>query len=190
MRAKGGTRHAFVVTARHHRATVWAFRVSRASHSQGRLPAVIAIPHRPEEGFMLLVPATHDDIAALAYQYWLEEGQPEGRADIHWQRAYMALLAAPAEPVAKPKKAKVAAVVAAVSDVSLIGGVGPKIKAQLAAEGITSLAQIAAMKSAELEALDAKLGFKGRTAREEWLAQAKELVAGKPPRAKADKARV
>ena len=30
---------------------------------------------------------------------------------------------------------------------------------------------------------------KGRVAREEWIEQAKELLAGKPPRAKSDKAR-
>lgn len=139
---------------------------------------------------MLLVPATHDEIAALAYQYYLEEGRPNGRHEIHWQRAYMALLANPVK-AAKPAKATKAAVVAAVevSDVSLISGVGPKIKGQLAAEGVVSLAQIAAMKTADLAALDTKLALKGRTAREEWVAQAKELVAGKAPRAKTDKAR-
>ena len=76
-----------------------------------------------------------------------------------------------------------------VDDVSLIGGVGPKIMAALAAEGITSLKQIAAMDEATITALDEKLGLKGRTVREEWIEQAKELVAGKPPRAKTDKAR-
>jgi large subunit ribosomal protein L21 len=138
---------------------------------------------------MKLVPASHDQIAARAYQFYLDEGRPDGRHEIHWQRAYMELLAAPVEAPVKAKKAKVAAVVAAVTDVSLIGGVGPKIKTQLAAEGINSLAQIAAMSAKELAALDTKLGFKGRTSREDWLAQAKELVAGKAPRAKTDKAR-
>ncbi|MCU0830244.1 MAG: DUF2934 domain-containing protein [Rhizobiaceae bacterium] len=131
---------------------------------------------------MLLVPATHEEIAALAYQYWLEEGQPEGRHDIHWQRAYMALLHAPETGAAEaPANTQ--------TDVSLIGGVGPKIKALLAAEGITSLAQIAAMDAAAVAALDEKLGLKGRSAREDWLAQARELVAGAAPRAKTDKAR-
>ncbi|MGL4404192.1 MAG: DUF2934 domain-containing protein [Notoacmeibacter sp.] len=142
---------------------------------------------------MLLISATHDEIAALAYQYYLEEGQPEGRHEIHWQRAYMALLAKPEKPakIAKPAKASKAALVASaeVSDVSLISGIGPKIKGQLAAEGVVSLAQIAGMKAAELAELDTKLALKGRTAREEWVAQAKELVSGKAPRAKTDKAR-
>jgi predicted flap endonuclease-1-like 5' DNA nuclease len=145
---------------------------------------------------MKLVPATHDQIAALAYRFYEEEGRPEGRHDIHWQRAYMELLAVPAEAPVKAGKAKakapksVASDVAAVTDVSLIGGVGSKIKGQLAAEGIRTLADIAAMTPTALAGLDAKLGFKGRSAREDWIAQAKELVAGKAPRAKTDKARL
>jgi F0F1-type ATP synthase epsilon subunit len=30
---------------------------------------------------------THDDIVALAQKFWEEEGQPEGKAEEHWQRA-------------------------------------------------------------------------------------------------------
>ena len=74
----------------------------------------------------------------------------------------------------------------AADDVSLIGGIGPKIKEQLAAEGITSLNQIAALDDAAIFALDEKLGLKGKTKREEWVEQAKELMAGKAPRAKVD----
>jgi large subunit ribosomal protein L21 len=138
---------------------------------------------------MKLVPATHDQIAALAYAIYEQEGRPDGRHEIHWQRAYMELLAVPADAPVKATKAKAVKVDAAVTDVSLIGGVGPKIKTQLAAEGITSLAQIAAMSAKEMETLDSKLALKGRTLREDWLAQARELVAGKAPRAKTDKAR-
>ncbi len=35
--------------------------------------------------------------------------------------------------------------------------------------------------------LDEELKLAGRIERDEWVAQAKELLAGKPPRAKADK---
>jgi large subunit ribosomal protein L19 len=77
----------------------------------------------------------------------------------------------------------------AADDVSLIGGVGPKIKTQLHAEGITTLKQIAEMSDEAIFALDEKLGLKGKTKREEWVEQAKELVAGKAPRAKTDQAR-
>jgi large subunit ribosomal protein L21 len=73
-----------------------------------------------------------------------------------------------------------------VDDITIIGGVGPALKKKLEAAGITSLKQIAAMSVAEIEVLDNELKLGGRTTREEWIEQAKELLAGKPPRAKID----
>ena len=75
---------------------------------------------------------------------------------------------------------------AIVDDITLIGGVGPALKKKLEGAGITSLTQIAAMDAAAMAALDAELKLGGRTEREEWIEQAKELLAGKPPRAKID----
>ncbi len=74
-------------------------------------------------------------------------------------------------------------------DVSLIGGVGPKLKEKLAGYGVTSLKQLAAMSQADLAKMDEALELHGRATRDEWVEQAKELVAGKPPRAKSDRAR-
>jgi large subunit ribosomal protein L21 len=71
-------------------------------------------------------------------------------------------------------------------DVSIIGGVGPALKNKLAAYGITSLKQISEMSAEEIAKVDADLKLGGRTLREDWVEQAKELVAGKPPRAKID----
>jgi large subunit ribosomal protein L19 len=88
--------------------------------------------------------------------------------------------------VAAPVAAKVQV---AADDVSLIAGVGPKIKDQLHAEGITSLNQIAEMSDEAIFALDEKLGLKGKSKREEWVTQAKEIVSGMAPRAKTDQAR-
>ena len=68
----------------------------------------------------------------------------------------------------------------------IIGGVGPRIKENLAKEGITSLNQIAEMTDEAIFVLDEKLALKGRTKREDWIEQAKELLAGKAPRAKVD----
>jgi large subunit ribosomal protein L21 len=120
-------------------------------------------------------------VRAVAHQIWEEEGRPDGRHDIHWQwaleRVQPTTLAAPVTA-------------AAASDVSLIDGVGPKITAQLAAEGITTLAQIAKLSAVELADLDTALNLKGRTSREDWIAQAKELLAGKAPRAKVDQAKL
>jgi large subunit ribosomal protein L19 len=78
----------------------------------------------------------------------------------------------------------------AADDVSLIAGVGPKIKDALHKEGITTLQQIADMSDEAIFALDEKLGLKGKSKREEWVTQAKELVSGMAPRAKTDQARV
>jgi large subunit ribosomal protein L21 len=74
-------------------------------------------------------------------------------------------------------------------DVSLIGGVGPKLKEKLEGYGVTSLKQIAAMTAGDLAKMDEALELRGRAERDEWVEQAKELVAGKPPRAKTDRAR-
>lgn len=122
------------------------------------------------------VTESDDAIRSRAHAIWEAEGRPDGRHDIHWQRA----LADVAAPKAKP---------AAASDVSLIDGVGPKLTAQLASAGITSLHQVAALSFTDLAALDIRLGLNGRSAREDWIAQAKELVAGKNPRAKVDQAK-
>ena len=94
------------------------------------------------------------------------------------------ILVAGAKPSKKaaPKKEAVA------DDVSLISGVGPVLKDKLAEAGITSLKQIATLKKKDVAKLDEELSLGGRIEREEWVAQAKELMAGKPPRAKVDQA--
>ncbi|MEZ5917652.1 MAG: 50S ribosomal protein L21 [Parvularculaceae bacterium] len=74
-------------------------------------------------------------------------------------------------------------------DVSLIGGVGPKLKEKLEGYGVSSLKQIAEMSAADVQKMDEALELHGRAERDEWVEQAKELVAGKPPRAKTDRAR-
>jgi len=72
-------------------------------------------------------------------------------------------------------------------DVRLIGGVGPALEKKLAAAGITSLTQIAAWTPEDIARFDEELDFKGRIERDEWVDQAKELIAGGEPRAKVDR---
>ncbi|WP_119270382.1 50S ribosomal protein L21 [Taklimakanibacter deserti] len=93
---------------------------------------------------------------------------------------------------AKPAKAEAAPLAAPVGeakvdDLALIGGVGPKILKVLNDLGYTTYAQIANLSADEIEKIEAEIKMPGRIAREEWSAQAKELAAGKPPRAKVDK---
>ena len=92
-----------------------------------------------------------------------------------------------AEPkAAAPKAASPKADI--VDDIKLIGGVGPALAKKLNEAGITSLKEIAKLSAKKLAELDDQLKLGGRTEREEWVEQAKELLAGKPPRAKTDQA--
>jgi large subunit ribosomal protein L21 len=92
-----------------------------------------------------------------------------------------------AKPAAAPAKAPAAAGTS--DDISLVGGIGPKMEKGMRELGYNTFASIAAMTEADVEKAEAHLKQKGRFAREEWIEQAKELMAGKPPRAKSDKAR-
>lgn len=95
--------------------------------------------------------------------------------------------AKPATADAAPAALMAAPAAGIVDDITLIGGVGPALKKKLEAAGVTTLAQIAAFDEAAMAKLDDELKLGGRTAREEWVEQAKELLAGKPPRAKVDR---
>jgi large subunit ribosomal protein L21 len=98
-----------------------------------------------------------------------------------------------AKPV-EAKAAKIVAVAAAATgerdeaNLSLIAGIGPTIEKKLRAAGITTWSQIAAWDEAAVEKWNEELALRGRASREEWVEQAKELLAGKPPRAKVDQA--
>lgn len=74
-------------------------------------------------------------------------------------------------------------------DLSLIGGVGPKIYQRLKSLGIHHFWQLAAMTEADITRVEAGLDFKGRIGREQWIEQARELMAGQAPRAKTDRDR-
>ncbi len=112
---------------------------------------------------------------------------------------------ADAKPAAKPAaaKAKAEAPSAAVSapqapakpttlsaprggkadDLKLIKGVGPKMEALLHKLGFYHFDQMAAWTAKDVAWVDENLeDFKGRATREDWVQQAKDLAAGKPPR--------
>jgi predicted flap endonuclease-1-like 5' DNA nuclease len=63
--------------------------------------------------------------------------------------------------------------------VTMIKGLGPKVAARLAENGITRVDQLAALSDDEAAVLDATLGnFSGRMARDRWIEQARLLAAG------------
>ena len=84
------------------------------------------------------------------------------------------------KPAAKAEKSGKA------DDLKLLSGVGPAIAKRLAEAGVTSYQQIADLDEAGIAELDEKANLGGRIEREEWQEQARELMAGKPPRAKVD----
>lgn len=64
-------------------------------------------------------------------------------------------------------------------DLRKIKGVGPKLVALLADQGVTRFEQIAAWTDADVERVDATLGrFSGRITRDQWIEQAKLLASG------------
>ncbi|PHY21791.1 phasin PhaH [Caulobacter sp. BP25] len=62
-------------------------------------------------------------------------------------------------------------------DLTRLVGVGPKLAASLAEQGVTTFSQIAAWTPEELAEVDLKLGLKGRAERDAWVAQAKRFAA-------------
>ncbi|WP_448950144.1 50S ribosomal protein L21 [Labrys neptuniae] len=97
--------------------------------------------------------------------------------------------AKPAKAAAKVAKAEApAAGELDASNLSLISGIGPTIEKKLRAAGISSWNEIAAWTDADVAKWDEELSLRGRATREEWVIQAQELLAGKPPRAKIDQA--
>jgi NADH-quinone oxidoreductase subunit E len=63
-------------------------------------------------------------------------------------------------------------------DLKMIAGIGPVLERALNAQGITSFAQIAALRKRDIADLEEKLKFPGRVARDEWIKQAKALAKG------------
>ncbi|MEE9272270.1 MAG: 30S ribosomal protein S2 [Robiginitomaculum sp.] len=93
----------------------------------------------------------------------------------------------PAKKVATPKvETKKEETPKTPDDISLIDGIGPTYQKKLEAVGINTFKQIADLDEKAAEGLNEKLDLKGKIASGEWVEQAKELLAGKPPRAKID----
>ncbi len=74
-------------------------------------------------------------------------------------------------------------------ELGLISGVADKTEKVLNENGIYHFWQVAAMTDMDITELEQDLKFPGRVKREEWQEQARELLAGKAPRAKIDRER-
>jgi predicted flap endonuclease-1-like 5' DNA nuclease len=76
-------------------------------------------------------------------------------------------LAPAPEPVAAP---------AIPDELTRIVGIGPRLAAALAKEGVTTFAQLAAWTADDLATFDKALDLKGRAVRDAWVAQAKRFA--------------
>lgn len=84
------------------------------------------------------------------------------------------------KPVAKARPPKPAADAAPpADDLTRIAGIGPKLQASLNAAGVTRFAQLARLTAKQATALDTRLALRGRLTREDWVGQAKRLLAPK-----------
>ncbi len=69
-------------------------------------------------------------------------------------------------------------------DLKQVKGIGPALEKLCNRLGFYHFDQLANWTAAEIAWVDENLeGFKGRVTRDEWVAQARDLAAGKPPRA-------
>ena len=74
-----------------------------------------------------------------------------------------------------------------VDDIQLVDGIGPKGAKALRQAKAGTLTAFVAMSDADRAAVLEKMGATDKAAREDWVGQAKEMIAGGAPRAKVDK---
>jgi small subunit ribosomal protein S2 len=85
---------------------------------------------------------------------------------------------APAAEAAPAPAAEAPVATSGEDDLTKISGVGPVLAGKLGELGYTKLAQIAELTPEQVAEIDEKLNFKGRIDREDWIGQAKGMIAG------------
>ncbi len=116
--------------------------------------------------------------SAAAKPAVVKKAEPKKPAAVKAAPAKAKVVAAPpvaiaAKPAAAPVRSRKAAVKA--DDLKRISGVGPKLEQILNGLGILRFADIAAWSDADIERIDAELGFEGRIRRDDCVGQAKAL---------------
>jgi predicted flap endonuclease-1-like 5' DNA nuclease len=86
--------------------------------------------------------------------------------------------AAPEPSAPAPASFEPAPIDAASDNLTSIKGIGKALEARLNGLGITTYAQIAALTEIDIRRIDDALGFRGRVARDRWIAQAQALIDG------------
>ena len=104
----------------------------------------------------------------------------DGKAPAKAKAAKVEQPAAPqveAAPAAGTAAAPAVETAAPADDLKKLSGVGPALEKKLHALGVTAFDQIAAWTAEDIARIDEELDFKGRIEREDWVAQAKALIA-------------
>ncbi|MEF0939147.1 5' DNA nuclease [Rhizobium sp. BR 362] len=125
------------------------------------------------------------------------EARPVKAAPVEVKQVEPKPVAAKAEPVKTPAQARAKAKIVALEpvaakpdtaparsrkaavktdDLKRISGIGPKLEQVLNGRGILRFADIAAWNEADVERIDAELGFDGRIRRDDWVGQAKGFL--------------
>jgi|GEM_PF-15702 len=86
----------------------------------------------------------------------------------------------------KPAAKRLKAGVDFIDDIELVDGIGATIAKRLQGEGYGTLTSIAKLSGKKMAEVADSVGASKRYEREEWQVQAREMIAGKPPRAKVD----
>jgi NADH-quinone oxidoreductase subunit E len=87
-------------------------------------------------------------------------------------------------PVLEKKVTRGRKAAAKTDDLKRISGVGPKLETVLTQRGVNSFADVASWSDVDVARIDTELGFEGRIARDDWVGQAKTLLASKGAGAK------
>ena len=87
-----------------------------------------------------------------------------------------------------PDEARAAIIGEDVNAFKRVKGIGPKTAKSLQNAGVNNLSGLIVMADDALEAAAQKAGTGGRPKSENWKKQAKDIMAGKPPQAKSDRA--
>jgi len=128
------------------------------------------------------------DLIARAALDGISRGQGQAGIDIGAQEEIQepavleSIDAAPAEANGAGQQAAVEPLFIApagdADDLKKITGIGPSVERKLKTLGVTQFGQIANFSDEDLEKLDEALNFKGRIQRDDWVGQARSLVAG------------
>ena len=104
-------------------------------------------------------------------------GPASGRPDVTPPPVVTRPSPAPFPRTPAPSPAPAPSLAAAPDDLKRIRGVGPALERTLNGLGVTQFAQIAGWTEADVERVDGQLRFRGRIVRDDWIGQAKRLMA-------------